>query len=528
MGIDYLANNQGVVKDVTVRSGDGGGYCGLLMARYAPGPALIKRVRIEGFDTGIRLGQLECSMTLEHITLVGQSQIGIDLAGNVLNIRDLASSNSVPVVRCRDNAQLTLVDGVFTGGTPACPAITNQAKLYLRNITSAGYGKIVAPARGYGSEVAGGEGPTHLAEYATQRVISLFPSPLCALRLPVEESPEFHTNDFSQWASVVAFGATPNNSARDDAAGIQAAIDSGKPIVYLPRGEYTVSRPIILRGAVRKFAGLHSYLGTNSSFRGGALIRFEGGSADACIVEHLRLNGGVEHASAQTLSLRHTEVLSGGYRNTITGTGRMFIEDTVLRPVLVNYPQQLWARQLNPENGSMPLVENHGGVVWILGLKTEGPVTVVKTVRGFTQVVGGLTYPTRAVPSDIPLYINEEGGLTFTHLVTQQDWPLWVRETRNGLTRNLRNSTACFRGVPLYAGYQDELRLQSLCMNGAGGFILQTRALPGRTYAIEMSEDLARWQAIETNSASGLPFVFTDNQACTSGFRVYRARPVGD
>jgi hypothetical protein len=526
VGIDYLANNQGVIRDVTIRSGDGEGYCGLLMTRYAPGPALVKRVRIEGFNTGIRLAQLECSMTLEHITLMGQSQIGIDLAKNVLNIRDLLSSNSVPVVSCRDNAQLTLVDGVFTGGAATHPAITNQAKLYLRNITSSGYGKIVAPLRGCGGEVPGGEGPTHLAEYVTQPVVSLFSSPPRALHLPVEETPEFHTNDFSQWANVIAFGATPNNNAKDDAAGIQAAIDSGKSVVYLPRGEYTVSRPLILRGAVRKFAGLHSYLGTNASFRGGALIRFEGGSAEACIVEHLRLNGGVEHASAQTLVLRHMEVLDGGYRNTISGTGRVFLEDIVARPILVNFPQALWARQLNPENGSVPLVENHGGAVWILGLKTEGPVTAIKTVEGFTEVLGALTYPTRPVPDQVPLLVNENGAVSFTWLVTQQEWPLYVRETRDGVTRNLRHQGSFHRGVPLYSGQADVLRLQRPRWDGLNRFAFEVSALPGKQCVIEMSEDLSHWQPLETNTATTLSFVFTDGRMHSASFRVYRARSV--
>ncbi len=419
-------------------------------------------------------------------------------------------------------ANSLFAEGVFTGGAATLPAITNSAKLYVRNLTSAGYGKIIAQSAG---SVPGGDVPTHLPEYVTQPALGLFSSPTRALHLPVEETPEFHTNDFSQWASVVAFGATPNNNANDDGPGIQAAIDSGKPVVYFPRGEYAVRSPVLLRGAVRKLAGLHSYLGPASSYRGGALLRFEDGSADSCIVEHFRLNGAVEHASARTLALRHLEVLTGGYRNTLTGTGPVFLEDVVLRPILINFPQQLWARQLNPENGTTPLVENHGGVVWILGLKTEGPVTVVKNVGGFTEILGGLTYPTRAVPSDLPLFINEEGSLSFTHLVTQQDWPLWVRETRDGVTRNLRNSSTVFRGVPLYAGYEDIVRLRHPSAQLDGGFAFQIQARPGTQYAIETSTDLCHWQLLATNTATGLPGMFTDDALRTAGIRAYRARP---
>ena len=66
VGLDYLASNRGAVEDVTIRSGDGEGFCGLSMMRQWPGPALIKRVRIEGFQSGVMVQHYEYSMTFEH------------------------------------------------------------------------------------------------------------------------------------------------------------------------------------------------------------------------------------------------------------------------------------------------------------------------------------------------------------------------------------------------------------------------------------------------------------------------------
>ena len=100
---------------------------------------------------------------------------------------------------------------------------------------------------GTGTNVPGGEALAHLAEYTSHWTSALFNSPRRALHLPVEETPEFHTNDLAQWANVVSYGATPNNDAGDDTDGIQAAIDSGRPIVYLPCGRYRVSLPISSR-----------------------------------------------------------------------------------------------------------------------------------------------------------------------------------------------------------------------------------------------------------------------------------------
>ena len=48
IGIDYLANNIGAVRDVTLRAPADSGAIGLSMMRKWPGPALVQRVTIEG------------------------------------------------------------------------------------------------------------------------------------------------------------------------------------------------------------------------------------------------------------------------------------------------------------------------------------------------------------------------------------------------------------------------------------------------------------------------------------------------
>ena len=63
VGIDYVVSNQGAVKDVKIVAGDGQGYAGIRMDRAYPGPGLIKRVEINGFDFGIRQTVTDYSMT---------------------------------------------------------------------------------------------------------------------------------------------------------------------------------------------------------------------------------------------------------------------------------------------------------------------------------------------------------------------------------------------------------------------------------------------------------------------------------
>src|SRR5262249_55028531 len=84
---------------------------------------------------------------------------------------------------------------------------------------------------------------------------TLFPTPKTSLDLPLEKAPAFESRNPDDWISAKKCGAVGDGVA-DDAAAIQRAIDSGKPIVYLPRGTYRISKTIELRGALRRLVGM--------------------------------------------------------------------------------------------------------------------------------------------------------------------------------------------------------------------------------------------------------------------------------
>ena len=69
IGIDYLANNIGAIRDVRVIAPTGEGAIGIAMQRKWPGPALLQRVEVQGFDTGIAVANTEYGVTLEHVAL---------------------------------------------------------------------------------------------------------------------------------------------------------------------------------------------------------------------------------------------------------------------------------------------------------------------------------------------------------------------------------------------------------------------------------------------------------------------------
>ncbi len=465
IGLQFLNNNQGTIRNVTVKSSDPNkiGSAGIDLTLPWPGPGMIEDVQIIGFDYGIKSGFPEFSMVFEDIYLQDQRVAGIENGANLLSIRGLTSNNSVPVIRNKDDRSLVvLLDGKFQGGSTSYSAIENErGVLYARNLTSSGYQSAIDN----GSEIIPGN---IISEYVSDGVYSLFPSPQSSLNLPIEEVPTVEKDNLEDWVSVTQYGANPDDN-EDDTKAIQKAIDSGKSTVYFPKGSYQISQTIHLRGNVKRITGLGSTFTVIDPLnnQNKPVFRLEDGKQDVVILEHFWGNYGgkefywVEHASSRTLVLQNIAVGSGkAYRN--SGYGRLFIKDITASDWVFNH-QQVWARQLNPEGDNVKIV-NNGSTLWILGMKTEDEGTAIKTIGGGkTEVLGGLLYPgSGIIPDDQPAFLTDESQLSVvigeSHYGGAR-YKTFVKETRNGETKTLFSDVLPNRGsakmIPLYVGYQN-------------------------------------------------------------------------
>ena len=139
------------------------------------------------------------------------------------------------------------------------------------------------------------------------------------------------------------------------------------------------------------------------------------------------------------------------YRNTVRGTGKLFLEDDFL-PGWEFKRQNVWARQLNPENwdgdGTEPQVANAGGKLWILGFKTEGAAPFIATTEGgTTELLGAYNYvsatkantvPTGAVPY---IVTDSSAALTFTSdNFRKNDYPVYIRVMQNGAAHEMKGT----------------------------------------------------------------------------------------
>jgi hypothetical protein len=485
IGLDFNASNVGTVENVSIRSGDENriGVTGLSLLRYV-GPCLIKNVSIEGFDVGIDSDDWDLSQTFENITLKHQRKVGIRNTNNLLSFRKLHSVNQVSVIENNRDvggiaAGLIVVsDGRFEGGSPTAVAIKNEAGLLARNIQASGYKAAVSHG---GKDVPG----LQITEYSSEIPASLFATRKHLSRnIKVRETPAYNNSRPNDWAIVRE--RQPNE--QDDTSAIQQAIDSGKSCVFFPQGRtYEIADTIFIRGKVRRIFGSANRVRTARSHRFTdsrrlkPVFRFETGTGPFVVFErfwcdfYAQTKDGtdinqnvhavmIENASRKNVVLKNLGLWGDNiqaYRNT-PGAGSLFLEDvssTGDSQFFVFHKQQVWARQFNPEvRSEKTIVENNGGSLWILGLKTEGKGTLVWTHNGGrTEIFGGRPLVVDPIKSDIPMFRVDNSHLVLAFAESHQNnYKVLVQETQNGIAKQaLNGDTKRFplrggRGTSLY------------------------------------------------------------------------------
>jgi hypothetical protein len=242
VGLRFMANNQGGVLDVAIRSADGRGAVGLDLAyTNEQGPCLIRNVHVIGFDVGIHTRHAVDGVVMENVSVENQNVAGIVNEGQCLSVAGLRSLNRVPAVRnAAGPGLIALIDADLRAPDSSSAdgaAIVNDAGLFLRNVHTAGYTSAVQTS--VGQAPAGAT----IAEWTSHDVASLFPSPRRSLGLPIKQTPVVPWDAPETWVNVRSFPprdttvTVPNGEQRrvkDWTEAFQKAIDSGATINVRP------------------------------------------------------------------------------------------------------------------------------------------------------------------------------------------------------------------------------------------------------------------------------------------------------
>ena len=171
IGVQYVAANEGRVRNLEIRSGDGRGSVGLYFPLFSV-QGTFHDITVDGFDFGIRaVHEHEVNPCIEHLTLRNQRVAGIDVADGTVFIRALESQNACPAVRLDGRVgQVVLIDSQLTGGTTDQAAIemAGSGAMFVRNVHVDGY---AAAIRRDGKPVAR---VPHVTEWVSHPVNTLF------------------------------------------------------------------------------------------------------------------------------------------------------------------------------------------------------------------------------------------------------------------------------------------------------------------------------------------------------------------
>lgn len=445
VGLDHHANNHGCIENVTIQAAPNSGAIGLSLLRPWNGPALVKHVRIDGFDIGIAATHREYSMTFEFLELAGQRTVGIQNRGDILAIRRLKSQNSVPAIRnTGGTSMISLLDSELSGGSPEVCAIENSAGLFARNVTTRGYRAALQDD----DQIIDG---ATITEFVDQKPTMLFPGEAKSLNLTIEDTPDVPWGDAANWTNIESF-AHLRGERGDWAPAIQAAIDSGTETIFFPPGFYGVDSTVSIRGQVRRLIGMRNRIGGTERLPAGQpALRFDrplsaGESPLAVTIERLDL-GSLEHASPHTLVLRHTTPES--YWNT-EGCGKLFIEDSVSNDFDFRFPQQVWARQWNVESHDTgPCIRCNQTTLWALGFKTEYESEKLAARNGSrVEIFGSFIYPNTKLPDDRPIFtiVNSDFAVSYGTSVYSANFRTQIRETQGDVTREFMSADGVFFG----------------------------------------------------------------------------------
>jgi len=436
IGLHYICNNTGGIKNVSVRSGDGAGVVGIDMRHPWPGPCLIKNVTISGFDHGLWIKHDTYHDTFENITVENQKVAGILNQNHPISMRRLVSRNRVPaIINEKGNGQIVLIDADLRGGAADTCAIRNHGSLYLRNCTTSGYQAAI-------EEKGKALTETTVKEWYSQEWATLSESPKRSLGLAIKDTPELPYEPLDQWMSVGAYAELA--TAGDWGPAIQAAIDSGKSTIYFPRlakGGYAIKSQVIVRGAARVLQGCGAHIKPDGkALAGKAAFRIEAGRPDTVFFEKFTWENGkgldhIEHA-ARVLVMQQCRWQK--IRND-AGCGDLFV-DCFGGTGTFDVPQKVYIRALNMEANGGAKMTNKAGEIWVLGLKCEGDATNIHNlVGGKIEVLGGLIYPAGGNLKRVPGFINEGGAMT---VITTTAWAnkTAFQEIVGGQTRTLADS----------------------------------------------------------------------------------------
>lgn len=428
VGLDWQGANNTDLRDLTVRAAPGSGAVGIDIRRGSI-QGHNQRVTVDGFATGIRqIVRAEPHTSWERLTLRGQRDSSVFLSGGGMSLLD-ASISRPPGGYALDVTHTAMPIVIGSRITADVPFVRRTVLPPIRED-----GKPEGESNFIRWETNTLNGRSSFREGDATHMFSGSRDP--AISAVIRPTPEVPWGDPRRdWAVV------------DDYPSVQAAFDSGRPIVAFRKRRYEglgeIRVPKTVR-AVRGFAAVTdgaTFVIAEPSKRS---VRFEetGGS--------IRVDAAREVAVVRSGS---------GIANPKKVPTTIFLEnvnDVATGDDFCPKGTTIYARQIDIEYPQTEQIVVNGGRMWIFGFKTENGTSTPFTVKngGSLDVQGGYVNAIPTAPFDqqrpiVDLIDAGPVGLSFfTNLngAGGEPWRRVIRERRGNQVRELLAESLPKRG----------------------------------------------------------------------------------
>lgn len=454
IGIDYLCNNLGAIRNVVVQVPSGStGVTGIAMTRQDMGPALLENVIVNGFAVGLDVGNLQYSLTLDNVTLNNQTVAGLRNSQNQITANNLTATTVGPaIVTTTSDGEIVLSGAVLHRAEGYSGSmISNLGTLVFRNANTVDGYQSFTGSNLPNNVVNGSLSPTGFVNGASGTYNT---------NIPIVNPPPAIQTPIADWVNVASYGGLASadftdmndnvSNPVDASVGIQAAMNSGASTIYFPHGVYYISNPITIPATVQRIVGFDSTLHPTiyENWRTEGMFRILANASTPLVIEQLRFDNSndgnqlaLEQSSNRTVVVRDTLFPGTESMNRSASGGPLFYEDVSAAGSQVNLagPANFEARQFDFEACGTCISLNDTHAV-IMGFKEEDKVTEISAVNGSNvDVLGGLAFmvsdPTDAT---VPLFSVVGSSITASFNEAVNDpcctYANYLSETVNGST----------------------------------------------------------------------------------------------